>query len=83
MLKHQVKTAEDALAYLLDCNLATVEGMAGKKSRPSGEYKRQISIAQQHLDWAIVFDADISRTRAVEVKNHRGNVAAWAKSQEV
>lgn len=83
MNRFEVKTPEDALAYLLDCTLATVEGMAGKKSRPVGEYKRQIAIAQLHLDWAIGFDSDISRTRAAEVKNHRGNVAAWAKSQEV
>jgi hypothetical protein len=33
MVKHQVRSAEQALAYITDCNLATVSHMAMCKSR--------------------------------------------------
>lgn len=80
MRYYQVRTSEDALAYILDCNLATVEGMAMKKSRPSGEYARQIAIAQKTYDWAIKFGSDISQTRGADIKT---TVEDWAKQYEV
>ena len=83
MLKHQVSSPAQALAYITDCTLATVCDMAMKKSRRVGEYKRQISIAQTAVDWMFVMDVDPSGTRAESVANHRGSVAAWAKSFEV
>jgi hypothetical protein len=38
--------------YLIDCTLATVEGMTWKKSCPKeGEFKRQCDIAQKGIDY--------------------------------
>lgn len=79
MQKHQVRTPAEALAYITDCNLATVADLAMKKSRPKGEFARQISIAQTAIDWLRTFDADFSKTRANEViAEYGGNVEAWA-----
>ncbi len=82
MLKHQVSSPAQALAYITDCTLATVCDMAMTKSRRKGEYKRQISIAQTAVDWMIVMGVDPSGTRAEKVAHHRGSVAEWAKSFE-
>lgn len=82
MLKCKVRTTEQALAYLLDCTMATVESMAMKKSRPPGEYNRQISIAQTGYDWAISMGVDCSDTRARSLAKHNGSVAEWARQYE-
>jgi len=73
----------EALAYITDCNLATVSHLALKKSRPKGEYARQIAIAQKALDVMIRFGTDLGATRAVDVvREHNGSVETWAKSFE-
>lgn len=79
MLKHKVRTAEQALAYLTDCTLATVCMMAMKKSRPKGEYARQISIAQCGVDWMREFGVVDPGNRAADVLAMGGSVADWAK----
>ena len=82
MQKHKVSTLSDALAYITDCTLATVCGMAMTKSRRKGEYKRQISIAQCAVDWMICMGVDPAGTSAEKVAHHRGSVAEWAKTYE-
>jgi hypothetical protein len=57
----------DALAYALDCTLATVDDMAMKKNPPKGEYARQKSIAQKLLDWCVKFNVDVTGTRAESI----------------
>lgn len=52
---HQVHSIEDAFLYLAECQLATVQTMAGKKSIPKAEYRRQVSIAQHFVDWVSDF----------------------------
>lgn len=79
MFKHSVRTPEQALAYITDCNLATVCAMAMKKNRPKGEFERQIGIAQTAIDWMVSMDVDMSSTRAVEVLEC-GSVWDWARS---
>jgi len=79
MLTSSVRTEKDALAYLLDCTLATVESLAMRKSRPKGEFERQKQIAQQVLDWCDQFDIDISGTRGEDVRFMcGGDVDKWA-----
>jgi len=46
-----LRSQEDALAYLTECTLATVCHMAGLSKPPKGELSRQISIAQTGIDW--------------------------------
>jgi hypothetical protein len=84
--KNDVNNPTKALAYLLDCSLATVEEMATKKSKPKMEFERQISIAQLNFNWALSYcnPEDLSGTRAADVVKKHGNgltsVKAWADS---
>jgi hypothetical protein len=78
MRKCDVRTPEQALAYIIDCNLATVCDLAMKKSRPKGEFVRQISIAQTAINWMVDMKVDLSGTRAREVVAQGGSVETWA-----
>lgn len=82
MNKRNVTTPADALAYITDCTLATVCDMALRKSRPKGEYRRQMAIAQKAIDWMDEMGVDYSGTRAVDV-SHAGSVEQWAKGYEL
>ncbi len=85
LTSENVYTTEQALTYMVECTLATVSSMAMKKSRPKGEYARQISIAQSGVKWvrSVVTDqeAQTSRVRKV-LSDYKGDVAAWAKQYE-
>lgn len=59
MMKHLIRTPEQALLYLADCTLATVASMASKKSRSNYEFYRQIEIAQCAVDWLEDFNIKI------------------------
>lgn len=78
----QPKTLQEAMAYIADCNLATVECMASKKSRPKGEYQRQIRIAQKICDWMEFFNVSPQDTRADDIIG-KTSVAEWASKYEV
>ncbi len=82
MLKKDVRTEAQALAYLVDCTLATVTDMAMKKSRKKHEYARQISIAQAGVNWMRDFGIDPTWTRADEVRDCGWSVAEWSKQFE-
>ena len=78
MMKHEVRAPGQALDYITDCCLATVCDMAMKKSRPKGEFARQISIAQTAINWMIDFEIRPT-SRAHEVINEfKGDVGAWS-----
>ena len=81
MTKDRIHDKDQAYAYILDCNLATVSHMAMLKSRKKGEYERQINIAQRMLDWANDFEIDCSETRAFDVMDV-GTVKQWASKYE-
>ena len=82
MTKYDVRTPDQALAYMIDCTLATVYDMAMKKSRGKYEYQRQIGIAQIGIDWAVFMGIDLSETRGAEVIR-AGNVKYWADKYDV
>lgn len=83
MNRYQVRSAEQALAYLIDCTLATVQSMAMKKSRGKYEYERQMEIAQRGINWAVSMGVDLSSTRAEDVCAKYTSVSKWAKDYEV
>jgi len=74
-----VRTPEDALVYITDCNLATVSDMAGKKKRPIHEFNRQVSIAQLGVEWIRDFGINPGFTRAGEILESKISVSDWAK----
>lgn len=78
MRECDVRTAEDALRYIADCQLATVCNMAMKKRRPKYEFERQVSIAQKCVDWMVQMGIPSTGTRVEEVEII-GNVETWAK----
>jgi len=77
MRKFDVMSPDQALAYIADCNLATVANMAMKKKRGKHEFERQISIAQIAVDWIVEMGIDASTTRVDEVID-AGSVHKWA-----
>lgn len=80
MRKDEVRSPSGALAYLVDCQLATVCDLAGKRSHSKGDLRRHISIAQSGVDWMSEFRVNLDGTRADEVVfMHAGSVEAWAK----
>lgn len=80
MRKVDVRNSDNAVAYLADCTLATVSRLAMKKSRPVGEFNRQIGIAQSAVDWIVAFNIDCRGTRAHQVITEcGGSVASWAQ----
>lgn len=79
MRKCDVRSPEEALAYITDCNLATVSSMAMLKSRKKGEFERQISIAQAACDWMRSMNIDVSTTRAKDVSEYGGSVKEWVQ----
>lgn len=83
MHKMDVRTVGQAMAYLLDCAMATVESMAMTKSRKKGEYARQIAIAQTHYDWCRQFGVSVDTTRASDLPKHDHCIRSWAEAFEV
>lgn len=81
MQEHEVRTPADALAYIINRQLATVAGMAMKKTRGKFDCQRQIAIAQSGLNWMREMGVATAGTRAGKIENC--DVAAWAKQYEV
>jgi len=77
-----VKSPEDALLYLADCQLATVERMARLKSRSVYEFDRQKDIARLYCNWLHNFGIDVKGTRVEDV-NTAGSVDLFAARYEV
>ncbi|MHB0928650.1 MAG: hypothetical protein ACYC3W_06985 [Candidatus Nanopelagicales bacterium] len=81
LTKDRVHTAEEALLYIADCNLATVCHMAMTKSRKKGEFTRQISIAQLSVKWIIELGIDYKDgSSRIKKAIEAGSVEAWAQA---
>lgn len=79
MRHHSVKNSEQALVWMTDCTLATVEGLAMRSRPPKGELDRQIEIAQQGIDW--IKQMGITPTdRPAEIIEKNVSVREWANS---
>lgn len=59
------KTPDEALVYIADCTLATIETMASKKSKSKYEFQRQIDIAQTAVDALKQFNTEIKESNRV------------------
>jgi len=82
MLSHEVRSPEDALLYLADCQLATVVHMALRETRLVHEYNRQKDIAKRLCNWLADFKVDVKGTR-VEKVVAAGGVDLYAQRYEV
>lgn len=81
MRKEQVKTVDNAYAYMVDCLLANVERLALKKSRSESDFKRSIEQAKVAIKWAREFNIDLDSTRAEDVIDC--NVEQYASMYDV
>ena len=79
----KAQNTEDALVYLTDCTLATVDDLAMRKRPPVREYRRQKNIAQFGIDW-IQKMANIPTSSRVKdvIDEFSGSVEAYAESIE-
>lgn len=77
-------TKDDAMEYIVECSLATIDHVAGRNDRSSGELRRHINIARKGVDMLILCDIKptLIRTKEVIEKFH-GSVGAWAKQYDV
>lgn len=77
------RNANEALAYLTECTLATVEDLKMKKSASKSETARQIAIAQKGVDWCKFENIDLSFVKAIRVADminkFKGKVEDWAQ----
>lgn len=80
--KHRVDSAEDALGYITDCNLATVCRMAMQKSKSKSQFERHIEIAQSGVDWIVKFNVPYESYAGTRVEDviKAGSVAKWAET---
>lgn len=79
MIKESVENPSQALAYLADCTLATIEDLVLQKRRQMTFLRRQIDIAQAGVDWMRQMGVDYSGTRVSDViAQANGDVAGWA-----
>ena len=82
MIASRVRTKEDALLYLVECTLATVNHMAMRMSKSKSEYQRQISIAQKGCDWIESMQIVPEEHSLVTDIIGKQTVAQWAAKYE-
>jgi hypothetical protein len=84
MRKELVSNPDQALVYMVECTLATVEYMAGLKSKSKSEYVRQQGIARTGIDWIRRYNLGVEpSSRVAKVwYSFNGSVDQWARSME-
>ena len=81
MTQNTLHDEQDALAYMVECTLATVSHMAGLSRPQKSELSRQIAIAQTGIDWVKTFvkpGMSIGNGRVQEVIDSQISVEEWA-----
>lgn len=68
MRKENVKTPEEALAYLADCTLATIEEILCYKNVNKTQLERHISIAETNMQFCHMFNCNVTGTRASDIE---------------
>jgi len=83
MRRDQIRKLDDAFDYLTDCMLATVDGLALKKSRSQGDFVRHIAIAQAAVEFADRFKVPLSGRGQEVMEVYGRSVNAYADSMDV
>jgi hypothetical protein len=77
----KIKTESDAIIYLTECTLATVESIAMRKNYPVGERKSHISLAQKAINivkwFGIISSPTISPRIEEVIVKYDLNVELW------
>lgn len=67
MRDYNVSNLKEAYAYILDCNLATIEDLAMASKSSKKVLTQALNISQQAFDNALKFNVDLATTRGIEV----------------
>ncbi len=84
MSKAAIRTPQQALLYMAECQLATVTSLAIRKKRGKYEYKRQIDIAQTCIDQIqqLKISKNVNSRAYTVISRFGGKVEDWAKHYE-
>lgn len=86
MSKDNIRDHIDALIYMTECTLATVEHMMCIKSKTKSEFQRQKNIAQVGIDSFKIYinDSDKAKRclRFFEIIKNKLTVEEWVKKHE-
>jgi hypothetical protein len=81
---NSIITVEDAFLYHTNCQLATVDDLAMKKSRSNYEFKRQKLIAKQMCDFIRDHNIEVDAgNRAEDVKLLGWDVEKYSEKYDV
>lgn len=79
-MRPQIKTADDAVEWMTECTLATIEHLVALKRQSKSEIQRQINIAQVGVDYIKGVDRPRNHRIRDVLRRHDGDVLSWAKS---
>lgn len=85
MTVNDIQCVDEALAYMTECELATVEELAVRKTKSRRAYDRHIAIAQVGVDWLVRSQdwvIEMTCRPRVITENYEGSVRAWAEQME-
>lgn len=81
MKSGQVNNINNAMVYLTEQNIHSLEVMASKVGFTLWEFERLVGIAQNSIRWCKEFGVDLTGTSAEEVMvKHKGCVKSWSKT---
>lgn len=72
-----IRSRDDALVFLTECCLATLDHLVDLSRPPKQEIERQISIAQTGIDWIKTAESRERSSRVDEVIDRGGSVREW------
>ena len=76
-----INSADDAVEWISECTLATVEHLVSLKRKSKSEVERQVRIAQVGIDHIKSSGRKQKNRIADVIFKHAGDVSVWAKSR--
>ena len=83
MKYEEVKTEQEAIAYITHSLLVSLAKTATLKRRSKSDFRDQIGTAQNCVNWMEKFKINPHNTVVYEIiKEYKGNVQAWITPKE-
>lgn len=77
----RVSSPEDALDYLIDCVMATVDDYIMSARPPKKAFAREVEIAQMAIDWARAFDIPLTSRAKTVITHYGGSVQNYVEEK--
>lgn len=78
---NRVNSPMDAMNYLLDCIMATVDDYIMSSRPPRKAFAREIEIAQKTIDWARALDVPLTGRAKTAITHYGGSVQRYAEEK--